>query len=414
MISVQEAQNRILAQVTAMPALRVGLREALGRFAAEPVAALQDSPAFANSAMDGYALRAAQTLGASPGSPLRMAVAATAAAGTPLKKPLLPGEAARIYTGAVLPEGLDAVVKQEDVVAERGYLELSRPVKEGENVRARGEEFRAGEEILARGACLTPATLALLAGQGIHEVSVFRPPRVGILVTGTEIVAPGMPLEPGQIYDSNSFALAAALRELYLEPVSVSRCRDQREELAWRIATDLEGCDFLLVTGGVSVGDFDFVRETAANLGIRESFWKVRQKPGKPIFFGRQGEKKYFFGLPGNPASALVCFYEYVRPALLRALGAAEGRLPRLSLPLAAAFRKKPGLAHFLRARAELAGTGGQVRILEQQGSHTLQSFGQANALVLVPEEVEVLPAGAPVEVHLLPALLGEGGGPRP
>lgn len=405
MISVPEAQARIVEAVSPFPCQALALAEAWGRVLTKPINASIPSPVFDNSAMDGYALRAADTAAAGPGSPVSLFVAATVPAGICLKSPLKPGEAMRIFTGAKIPEGADAVVKQEDVERAGEAIRLSRPVSGGENIRRRGEELEIGAEILGPGRPLQAAALALLAGFGFERVEVHAAPRVGILVTGSELVPPGVPLEPAQIYESNSFGLNAALQELGLVPAFAERCRDRREDLQWALAEGLQRADFLIVTGGVSVGDFDFVKEAAADAGVREVFWKVRQKPGKPVFFGKKEEGKCLFGLPGNPASALVCFYEYVRPALLRALGARKLFLPALRLPLAQGLKKKPGLRHFLKARADLGGAPPSLHILEGQGSHLMRSFAAANALAVLPEEGESWAAGDLVEAHLLPSI---------
>lgn len=411
MISVCEAQEFILSQVSVQAAETLELGEALGRFVAEPIFAAMDSPLFSNSAMDGYALKAEDTVNASGESPLLFPVFGTISAGTQSKKILQPGEATRIFTGAMIPEGATAVVKQEDVVKKADGIVLTKPVAAGENIRKQGEEFRVGKRVLGRGEPLNPATLALLAGLGTQEIPVFSCPRVGILVTGSEIVPVGSLLDPGQIYDSNSYALRAALQEMHLQPVGISHCRDQKNELAWAIASGLQNCDFLIVTGGVSVGDFDLVKEVAAAEGVKEIFWKVKQKPGKPLFFGKKGEKKFLFGLPGNPASALVCFYEYVRVALLKAMGSLNPFLPRVWVPIHESFKKKSGLLHFLRGYLSNPGDRSQVQILQQQGSHILNSFAQGNCLVILPEAAESLEAGTPVEVHLLPGIHQNPGG---
>lgn len=405
MISVPEAQARIVESVSPFPGQELALAEAWGRVLTRPLTAPIPSPIFDNSAMDGYALRAADTIAAGPGSPVSLFVAATVPAGVSLKSPLKPGEAMRIFTGAKVPEGADAVVKQEDVERRGESIRLGRPIPVGENIRRRGEELEIGQEVYGAGRPLQAAALALLAAFGFERVEVHAAPRVGILVTGSELVSPGVPLEPAQIYESNSFGIVAALAELNLKPAFAERCRDRKEDLQWALSEGLQRADFLIVTGGVSVGDFDFVKEAAADAGVREVFWKVLQKPGKPIFFGKKVDGKFLFGLPGNPASALVCYYEYVRPALLRALGARELFLPTLRLPLVEGMRKKPGLRHFLKAHVDLGGTAPSLRILEGQGSHLMRSFAEANALAVLPEEGESWTAGDEVEAHLLPSV---------
>lgn len=404
-ISVKEAQNRILEEVSPFATSEVALAEAWGRVLVRPLEAPMPSPRFDNSAMDGYALRAADAEAAGPGSPVSLFVTTTIPAGISLKGALKPGEAARIFTGAPLPQGADVVVKQEEVIREGNAVLLSRSPHPGENIRRRGEELEVGAEVFGAGRPLQAAALALLAGFGIERVQVHAAPRVGLLVTGSELATLGNTLESAQIYESNSFGLRAALQELGLQAVFAKLCLDRREDLEQAIGEGLERSDILIVTGGVSVGDFDFVRESASSVGVKEVFWKVRQKPGKPIYFGKKSAKKLIFGLPGNPASALLCFYQYVRPAILRALGARELFLPTLRLPLAREFRKKTGLRHFLKAWVDFGAEVPSLHILEGQGSHLMRSFAEANALAVFSEDGESWAKGDLVETQLLPSV---------
>ena len=391
MISVAEAKAKILETVVPRPSVQVTLAEARGRILAEEIRSPFDLPLFTNSAMDGYAVRGAD-------HPVLLTLVATVAAGEILETPLPEGSAVRIFTGAMLPDGADAVVKQEEVIQSDQKIRILRPVSPGENVRYRGEELKQGDLLLAKGGRLSSGAIGLLATVGLHEVPVHLPPKVGLLVTGSEIVTDPKNLAPGKILDSNSFALAAALQELGLVPSFIRRCRDEKGSLLRSVQEGLETVDFLMVTGGVSVGDFDFVREVAQEIGVQEIFWKVKQKPGKPIFFGKGGTK-FLFGLPGNPVSTLVCYYEYVRPALLATMGASDHFLPALRMPLAESFRKKPGLMHFLRGKFSAS----RVEILPHQSSHMMTSFAQANCLIIVPEHGEEVKEGDEVEIHLLP-----------
>jgi molybdopterin molybdotransferase len=410
MISVREAHEKILQAISTRPPLNVPLGDGLHRFLAKKVLAPLDSPSFDNSAMDGYALRSQDTEAAGLENLAKLTVVGTLSAGMSWKGSLRNGEAIRIFTGAMIPTGADAVVRQEEVQRADTEIFLKDRVKKGENIRHQGEELKKGELVLEARAALTPASIAQLAGFGLREVPIYSPPRVGILVTGSEIVKAPEDWVLGKVFDCNSFALNAALQEIHLKPTFIGHCRDDREEL-WRAVTNgLEQTDFLLVTGGISVGDFDFVKEIATQAGVETVFWKVAQKPGKPIFFGKRGEEKFLFGLPGNPASALVCFYEYVRPALLRSMGVPSPLLPSLRCPLAESYRKKAGFAHFLRSSLEIEAGTARVKILEQQGSHLLGSFAQANCLTFIPEATEVLEAGSSVEIHLLPSFIGQRG----
>ena len=404
MISVSEAQKKMLKLIPLGALQKVTLQEAVGRVVAETIFSPHPLPFFNNSAMDGYALRSKETSNATPNHPLRFTVSKTIQAGDLPQNLLGLGKVARIFTGAMMPPGADAVVKQEDVCIEGKQMRLTRSVGKNENVRLEGEEIRRGEALIHQGTHLSPAAIGLLASVGLREVPIYSPPRVGLLITGSEVVSHTHQFRPGKIFDSNSFALTAALAEINLTPSFMRRCVDRKGALQRAIAEGLFKSDFLVVTGGVSVGDFDFVKNAAREVGVKEVFWKVRQKPGKPLFFGTAQEgRKIFFGLPGNPASALVCFYEYIRPALLKAMGIQDLLLPCVKATLKDAFQKKPGLTHFLKGKLSEDPEGHHVEILENQGSHMMSSFVQANSLVVIPEESERINPGGEVDVHLMP-----------
>ena len=405
MISVETAQNLVFDQLIATPSETLPLNRVLGRFLAEAISSPMDLPSFDNSAMDGYALRAEDTALASPENLLSFSLVGTSSAGDPWEGRLHANQAIRILTGARVPSSATGVIKQEDVGLQEGEVIISRPVVSGENIRRQGEELKKGAAVFPSHSALSPASIGLLASLGIQELSVFTSPRVGILVTGSEITPIHQDLKPGQIYDSNSFSLMAALQELNISPSFVTQCPDQRETLLKQVALGFEESDILLVTGGVSVGDFDFVREVGQELGVEEVFWKVRQKPGKPLFFGKKGAGKYLFGLPGNPASTLVCFYEYVRPALLKTMGSEHPRLPRFYLPLKKDLKNSQSRTHFLRGQLEETPKGLQVSVEKQQGSHTMHSFAGSQCLVILPPETE-FKAGDPIEVDLIPSAL--------
>lgn len=400
MISVEEARRKILDSIPFRSPVNCPLEDAAGKILAESARSPHPLPLFDNSAMDGYAVRAEETKGATTESPVWFVIRETAAAGTS-PNPLLRKEGAiRIFTGAMIPAGADAVVKQEEVVREDGRIFIRRAIETGENIRYQGEEIQKGDLLLQPGQKLTPAATGLLAGAGLGEVPVFSPPRVGVIVTGSEIITGPEELRPGKIFDSNSFSLISALSELHLTSSFIDRSADEPDSLRRVLSEGLSRTDFLIVTGGVSVGDFDFVKDVAHAIGVEEIFWKVKQKPGKPLFFGRRGEK-FLFGLPGNPASVLVCFYEYVRPALLRSMGSRDPFLTALRAPLKDGFRKKAGRACFLKAKIS---ADRSVAILENQGSHMMSSFAAADCLVVLPEEKEEFEKGEEVEIHLLPA----------
>jgi molybdopterin molybdotransferase len=403
MITVAEAKHLILATVKPMPVVHCGLTEMCGRVLAADVISQFPLPPHDNSSMDGYALRSADTQSASEKNPVSLTITGMIAAGESAHclPPLLSMQTMQIFTGAMVPASADAVIRQEDVIIRDDHIVLKRSVSRKENMRFKGEEIEEGSVALKAGETLSPAGVGLLASLGHKSASVAACPRVGILVTGSEIVTDFIDLQPGKIFDSNSHVLTAALKQMGIPPVFKESCVDDRETLRQKISEGQAKSDILLVTGGVSVGKFDHVKEICAELNIQEIFWKVQQKPGKPLFFGSTKDRqKLLFGLPGNPASVLVCFYQYVYPGIMKAMGATQPFLPSARVCLHNDFSKAAGLAHFLKGRLAADGT---VEILELQGSHMMSSFARANCLVAIDESVTDLRKGDMVEIHLLP-----------
>jgi molybdopterin molybdotransferase len=400
----EEALTRILealADVAPLSAERVSLREALGRALAEDVTASRALPPLDNSQMDGYALRASDALGQGA----RLRVAFEVFAGTPPPPPLPPGACCRIYTGAPIPEGADCVEMQEEVSRQGAFARFRRPGEQGRFVRPAGLDVALGAVALPRGAVVDPGAAGLAAALGRSELAVYRRPRVGLLATGDEIVPVDRVPEPGQIVDSNSHALFAACLDAGAVPVVLPIARDSRTSLDAALET-AEGLDALVSTGGVSVGGKDLVKAALAATGTRLDFWRVAMKPGKPIAFGRRG-RMAVFGLPGNPASALVTFELFVRPALRR-LGGLPGR-GRAVLParLATPYVKPAGLTHYLRARARVEGGVLVVEPLQTQVSGHLSSVTGFEALAIVPKAAVRLRRGGRVEALLLAPPLG-------
>jgi molybdopterin molybdotransferase len=398
-LSVAEALERVLSGVPVLGVERIPIGEALGRVLAEPVVATREIPPWDNSSMDGYALRAADTLTASEEHPAVFPVVGEVTAGRMAARALSAGEAYRILTGAPLPPGSDAVAPQEEVRRESGHVAITRPVQRGAYVRLRGEDIRPGDRMLERGTVLRSAALGVLAALGHARVSVHRRPSVAVLSTGDELVAPDAPLGPGQIPDSNTYTLCGLAAEAGASPSSLGIARDHRDELVERLRRGLEA-DVLVSSAGVSVGDRDFVREAVEALGVRLEFWKVNMRPGKPLTFGRMGDH-LFFGLPGNPVSAMVTFELFVRP-VLRRLGGHR----HLDRPLARARAlelidnpgSRPG---YLRVRLESVPGGLGARPTGGQGSAILRSMLLADGLAVVPGDTQI-PKGGEVEVILL------------
>lgn len=396
MLSVRAALQEVLANVASVGHEQVSLARAPQRVLAKSVEARRTVPPFDNSAMDGFAVRASDLTGASPAEPLRLRVVATLVAGGLPTRELEPGTAVHIMTGAPLPPGADTVVRLEEAELDGDSVVLTRAPRPGEHVRRAGEDIAAGAVVCRAGQSLGPAELGLLASQGITSVTVYRRPRVAILATGDELVGLGEPLAPGKIANSNAYALAAAAQEAGGEVSFRGIVPDDEERAAGFFAAALEQSDFVLSTGGVSMGKLDLVRQVYQRLGVREHFWKVRQKPGKPLSFGTR-DRTLVFGLPGNPVSALVCFYLYVRPALLRAGGFEEIFLPMVEAQAGEDLHGSAGLTDWVRCILDGAPGCFSVRSTGNQSSAVLSSLSIGNALAMLPEESTLVRAGEQV-----------------
>jgi molybdopterin molybdotransferase len=385
---LEQAQALVLARAQVLGAEHVSVWEAMGRVTAEPVRALVDLPPFPSSAMDGFAVHAADLPGALP-------VVERIAAGRPATRALMEGEAMEISTGGVVPEGADAVLPLEYVVHRDNEIEVREAIQVGAHIRPRGSDAARGDVIVAAGVRLGAAQLGALAAAGVAVVTCARRPRVAILATGSELARPGDELTPGQIYESNGLMLAAALATAGADIESLPAVAD--DEAAHRQALERGlAADVLVTSGGVSVGPHDLVRAIEAELGVEEVFWRVAIKPGKPVSFGVRGET-LVFGLPGNPVSSLVGCELLVKPAL-RALQGQDEPLPRLeSGVLASGLRRNDARDEFVRARSRLDRNVVVLEPLSGQESHMIARAAQADALVHVPRGDGELAAGANV-----------------
>lgn len=403
-ITPAEALETVLEHTPVLGPETVAVPDALGRVLAEAVVAPRELPPADNSAMDGYAVRAADCAGAAEATPVRLPVAFEVPAGAPAIPRLGAGSAARILTGAPLPPGADAVVRQEDAEREGDRVAIRARPAPGDHVRRAGEDVRRGEDVLAVGDRLGPAHLGLLVSLGRSFVAVHQRPRVAILSGGDELVEPDGDLSGGRIVSSNSYSIAAQCRELGAEPVYLGIARDAPADIERRLRAGL-AADVVVSSAGVSVGDRDFVRGVLEKLGCRLAFWGVEMKPGYPLAFGRVGDGArgpLVFGLPGNPVSAVMTFEQFVRPALLRLMGHRRLHRPVVRARLGETLRKAPGRLHFVRVRLAREGDVIVAHSTGSQSSGVLTSMVRAQGLLIFDADASELPRGAEARVQVL------------
>jgi molybdopterin molybdotransferase len=393
----------VLEATPVLAAETVAARDALGRVLAENVLAPRDLPPADNSAMDGYAVRVADCAGASPERPAVLRLAFQVPAGARPERVLGPGQAARILTGGPVPEGADAVVRQEDTEADGGTVRIQVAPAPREHIREVAEDVRRGETILEEGRRLGAAELGMLASLGRSVVAVHQAPRVALLSGGDELVEPDGDLDGGRIASSNSYSLAARCRELGAAPLYLGIARDTPEDLERHFRAGL-GADVLVSSAGVSVGDRDYVRGALEKLGASLLFWGVKMKPGYPLAFGRfVGERgPLAFGLPGNPVSAMVTFDQFVRPALRKMAGHRDRFRPLVRAELAESLRKKAGRLHFVRVRLERRDGRVLAHSTGTQSSGVLRSMIQAQGYLIFPADATELRAGESADVQVI------------
>ncbi len=388
-VEVSKAKELLKVLAKSAKSEVVNLNESLGRFISAPVFSSMNVPSFDNSGMDGYAF-CWEDSGES-----RKLVAVVQAGKFP-EFALQKGTAVRIFTGAPIPKGADTVVQQElvMVVGDTIFFDL-RKLSKGLNVRKAGSQCVEGELILISGTKVTPGTIGLLASLGIERVEVFATPKISIILTGDEIIEIGQELQAGQIYNANGPALLACLGALGIHNVDVFHVKDEKTEVSKVISKAIGGSDVVLLTGGISVGDYDFVKESLFENDVEQVFYKAKQKPGKPIFVGTKDEK-LIFALPGNPASVLTCFIQYVRPTLHQLVGNPDAWSKPTYYAIDSDFNKKSPLTFFLKAKLE----NGRAVILPAQESFNLLSFGIADGVVEIPQDLEHVEAGSPVAFY--------------
>lgn len=395
MVTVQEAKSLIQSSIKVLSTEQRLMTESVGYVLAEDVLSPLPLPPFRQSSMDGYAIHHEDIIEAGT----RLPVVGESQAGTRTPLVLKRGTAVHILTGAPVPDGATAVVMREKAIREGETVSIEAyPVEEGKDVRKLGQQIQQGEVGMPKDTYLTPGSVGFLCGMNVQRVTVYRKPAIGILVTGDELVQPGNELGFGQVYEANSSMLAAVLKAEGVEEVSIRYVPDNKEATLQALRELTEAYDVVLTTGGVSVGDYDYVGTSLNEIGVEKIFYKVRQRPGKPVYFGKKGET-FVFGLPGNPAATLVCFYQYVLPALRMMSGRKDCFLPTLQLPITDAFSFAGERDEFLKAIA----TTSEVTPLDGQESFILRSFAIANALIYLPVSQNSVKPGDMVEAHLLP-----------
>lgn len=376
MITVSQAIEKIKEATIALNIIQATVSEGLHKVLAEAVSSPIYMPPFDQSAMDGYAL-------GDTASKSYQLIGEIKAGDDASEVTLTKGQAIRIFTGAVVPKGTITVAQQEIVERNENSIQLTSSIAENKNIRPKGEQIQEGQLALDKGTLITPATVGFLYGIGIDKVKIYATPKIAIIATGSELVSPGEKLKPGQIYESNSFALKAAIETLGVKATIVS-VKDNYKTTRDAIKEAIENNDLVLTSGGISVGDYDFVGEAFQEIGVNEHFYKVQQKPGKPLFFGKKNETSVF-GLPGNPASALSCFYVYVMPTIKKIMGQINAFDQKENATLTSSYSRKGSFTHFLKAHIQ----NNQVTILNAQSSAMLSSFAAANCLACFPGEQE-------------------------
>ncbi|MCD6485988.1 MAG: molybdopterin molybdotransferase MoeA [Syntrophobacterales bacterium] len=400
MITVKEALNHILSSISSLGFEKVDILSALGRIIGEDVYAPRNIPPRDNSAMDGYALKSKDITGAGPDNPVILNVIEDIPAGYTPQKTVGSGEAARIMTGAPVPEGADAVVMVEETKSDDAGVRIYAEAAEGQNIRYAGEDVRDGDLVIRAGTLLRPAETGMLSALGCSFVRVYQKPMVALIATGDELIGIDGAGSPGKIVNSNSYSLAAQVMECGGIPLQIGIAKDNRDDLTAKFRDALRA-DIIVSSAGVSVGDYDFVKDVMEDIGIKIEFWQVAERPGKPMTFGTR-EGKPVFGLPGNPVSSMITFEQYVRPAILKMTGHKDIFRKIIRAKLAEDIKKKKGLRYFIRGRVRNQGESVIVETTGEQGSGILKSMVLANCIIIIPEDMDFVRAGSEVMVQIL------------
>ncbi len=370
MVTIVEALEIIGSQEVTLKSGMIPLKDSLDYYLAQEITSPFDLPPFDNSAMDGFAVCGLND---------SFEIIGEVAAGDISNQVLTKGQAVRIFTGGKVPENTTAVIMQEHTATKEGSVTLKETVVKGKNIRRKGEQLKKGEKVFSKGKKINPATLGLMSSLGLSELQVYQKPRIRIIATGNELILPGENKEEGKIFESNTYTLSGALSTYGFQCDSTQIISDDYNAIKSGIAGDLNQCDVLLLSGGISVGEYDFVKKALEANKVEEQFYKVLQKPGKPLYFGRM-ENKFVFALPGNPASSLTCFYIHVLPLLQKLSGGHGIGLKRIEVPLKEDFHFKFDRPTFLKALVK----NGEVKILDGQGSSMIHSMAIGNALVFL------------------------------
>ncbi|MDI6776045.1 MAG: molybdopterin molybdotransferase MoeA [Syntrophales bacterium] len=400
MITVEDALNRILKNIAPLGLEKVSLLDALGRVIGEDIYAIRNIPPKDNSAMDGYALRWKDTLGATRKNPVTLDVIEDIPAGYIPRKSVEPGTASRIMTGAPVPEGADAVIRMEDTERDGQRVKVYVQTEQGQDIRYAGEDVKEGELVISRGEIVRPAEVGMLAALGRSFIYVYQRPLVAILSTGDELVDIDEIPSPWKIISSNSYSLTAQVMDCGGIPLHIGIAKDTREDLVAKFRAALRA-DIIISSGGVSVGDYDLVKDIMKEVGNAMEFWRVAMRPGRPLAFGAM-EGIPVFGLPGNPVSSMISFEQFVRPSILKMMGHKNLFRKTIKACLHEDITKSKGVKHFIRARVKYEGGRYTVSTTGEQGSGILKSMVRANGLIILPEDIASARKGDEVTVQLI------------